>query len=65
MDIASMTWKRVQHVWEEEQKPNAAVDVAAAGGVCYRIAQRLWLFFLLFLLLRLVSLYLLISRTSE
>lgn len=33
--------------------------------VCYSIMQRLWVFFLLFLLLRLVSLYLLISRTSE
>lgn len=33
--------------------------------VCYRIVQRLCVFFLLFLLLRLVSLYLLISRTSE
>lgn len=33
--------------------------------VCYSIVQRLWVFFLLFLLLRLVSLYLLISRTSE
>lgn len=33
--------------------------------VRYRIVQRLCVFFLLFLLLRLVSLYLLISRTSE
>lgn len=63
-DIAGVM-EQGRSVCEEEHKTSAAMDVAAAGVVCYRITQRLWVFFLLFLLLRLVSLYLLISRTSE
>lgn len=55
----------------EQQVPkDMLMLVCECACVCmfvfrYRIVQRLCVFFLLFLLLRLVSLYLLISRTSE
>lgn len=59
---------RAEHETSAERYANAGVCVRACVRdcvVCYRIVQRLCVFFLLFLLLRLVSLYLLISRTSE